>query len=100
MLCKVKEKIRHLLSTEMFADVARDQKHFVSENIDTKRRAAKRTSFAAIHLHLGIVGDLIETTERRLCRPIKLAGRRACRDVGRKLLSKIFVHLWLWPFRS
>jgi hypothetical protein len=95
MLCQAKEKIRHLLGTEMIANVARDQKHFVGENIDTKRRAAKRTSFAASHLHLGALGDLIEITERRLCRPIKLAGRRACRDVGRKFLSKIFVHLWL-----
>ena len=95
MLGQAKEKIRHLLGAEMIANVARDQKHFVGEYIDPKRRAAQRTSFAASHLHLGALGDLIEMTERRSCRPIKLAGRRACRDVGGKFLSRIFVHFWL-----
>ena len=40
MLCQAKEKIRYLLGAETSEDVARDQKHFVGENIDPKRRAA------------------------------------------------------------
>jgi len=83
----------------MIADVARDQKYFVSEDIDTKRAAAKRTPVTAIDLYPGLLGDLIEMMERGMRRPVKLPGRSAGRNVVREFLKRIFVHLSLQPFR-